>query len=307
MSLPLVALWNPAYPLSNNDQVASTIASAERFCRAIGGSLFVDESVHHVAGIGAWAPAATRRAALSRIAHADVWLAARGGYGCVDLLPALLSRDQLPYLIGYSDLTVFHAAFYAAREQKSVPESLYGYMPGVKHGERAFSSAVHNFFGEKSFHDPATCPEAQPLAPGSAAGTLFTGCLTVLAGLCGSAWMPDLSGCILCIEDIDERPYRLDRALWQLHASGCLSDIVGLLSNDFPAPIPDGYEGPSARDIITKWARQLDVPALFGFPFGHHPDPIALPCGRSAQLDVQDHTWSLTVAERQSNSSFVSG
>jgi muramoyltetrapeptide carboxypeptidase len=293
---PTVALWNPAYALTNREQVAAAITSAERFCQAIGGTLVVDNSVHDIAGIGAWAPAQQRRTALQRIMQANVCLAARGGYGCVDLLPELSKRTTLPYLIGYSDVTVLHAAW----AHQGQAESLYGFMPGVAHGERALSSAVHNFCGHASNFTPTMLPECRPLHAGSAKGRLFTACLSVLAGLCGSSWLPNLHGAILCIEDIDERPYRLDRALWQLHANGCLSHIVGLISNGFPAPTPANYSGPSAHDIIEKWARHLQIPALFAFPFGHHPDPIALPCGRLAQLDVSENSWSFAIMKRHS-------
>ena len=47
-------------------------------------------------------------------------------------------------------------------------------------------------------------------------GRLFAGCLSVISGLIGTPYMPDLTGSILVLEDVGEEPYRIDRNFSQL-------------------------------------------------------------------------------------------
>ena len=289
-----IYLWSPAYPLRSADQVVSATAAAQLFATAMGATLTVDEHLADLGAVGVW-PSVTKRIPGLRTALShDFLLAARGGYGCLDLLNHLPPTNPLPYLIGYSDVTVLHAAWRVL----GATESLYGFMPGVPHGERAMTTAIQCASGLGLHCEQTNYPSVSVVQEGQGSGPLFVACLSVLVGLIGTPWMPNLRGCILAIEDIDERPYRLDRALWQLHASGCLEGVVGLITNSFPATNPADYAGPSAEMMVTKWAQQLKIPAIIGFPFGHHPDPLALPCGRACQLQVTNSTWSVAISAR---------
>lgn len=291
---PSVVLWCPAYPLPPARQEPA-VGAARGLVEAIGGNLTVSSDFPLWLGEGAWAPAAQRQVAFRQALAADLLLAARGGYGCLDLLPEVAAhRGPLPGLIGYSDLTVLHAAW----KVRGGPETLYGFMPGVPHGQRALGSTLTLWRGEGQRWTRDLLPEVRGVRPGVAQGTLFAGCLRVLAGLVGTRWMPDLRGHLLAIEDIDERPYRIERDLQQLHLAGCLDGVVGLVTNAFPAATPAGYEGPSSSEIIVAWAARLGVPALAGLPFGHHDDPLTLPCGRMATLGVDTSGWHLDIAAR---------
>lgn len=246
-------------------------------------------------GEGAWAQADLRRAAFRQALTHDLLVAGRGGYGCLDLLEVVATHTgPLPGLVGYSDVTILHAAWAV----HGAPETLYGFMPGVPHGSRALGTAIALWQGHGQRWDGGSLPEVQVVRQGVVQGTLFAGCLRVLAGLIGTRWMPDLRGRILGIEDIDERPYRIDRDLRQLHLAGCLEGVAGLVTNSFPATLPNGYRGPSSSDIIRDWAERLGIPALVGLPFGHHADPLTLPCGRAATLCADHHGWSLDIARR---------
>jgi muramoyltetrapeptide carboxypeptidase len=273
------------------------LAAATAFSANIGRELVPAADLSVVLGSGAWRTAAERQATFRQALAHDVLLAARGGYGCLDLLAVLNDfTGPLPFLIGYSDLTILHAAW----SVRGAGESIYGFMPGVPHGSRAIASCESLWRGEGLALSPQTCPEVCIGHRGQAHGRLFAACLRVLTGLVGTPWMPSLRGTILAIEDIDERPYRIDRDLQQLFLAGCLDGVVGLVTNAFPAPIPNGYQGPTATQIITAWAERLQIPAIIALPFGHHADPLALPCGRLATLNVEADHWQLVVQPRLS-------
>jgi muramoyltetrapeptide carboxypeptidase len=290
--MPTAYLWCPAYPLRDEGQLVQTRAGARRLALAIGHDLIESPSLAALGGPGAWPEAAARAAEFEHALGYDLLLAARGGYGCVDLAPLALAAPRLPRLLGYSDLTVLHACWRVRR----AGETCYGYMPGVPGGERALATAVAMLRGEALALEASSCPGARALVSGRAEGELFAACLRVLASLAGTPAMPALDGCLLALEDVDERPYRIDRDLAQLHACGALRGVRALLFGSLRCTLPPDYAGPTAGDIAARWAARLGVPALVGLPIGHEADPLALPCGRKAALEVASPGWSLRIA-----------
>ncbi len=292
--MPSVVLWCPAYPLPPARQQPA-ISAALAFTQAIAAELTVSADFTTWLGEGAWAPAVSRRMTFRHALTHEVLLAGRGGYGCLDLLAEVaVHTGPLPGLIGYSDLSVLHAAWAV----RGGPETLYGFMPGVPHGNRALSSAIALWQGAGQCWDGAQMPEVLVVHQGAASGPLFAGCLRVLAGLVGTRWMPNLRGRLLAIEDLDERPYRIDRDIQQLQLAGCLDGVVGLITNSFPATVPAGYQGPTSAEVIAAWAQRLGIPALINLPFGHLDDPLTLPCGRTTTLSAGSDGWRLDIAAR---------
>ena len=271
--VPTAYLTAPAYPL-DDAALARARAAVMPWAESLGLTVVESPLLARTAGPGAWLPAVDRRADLQVALAHDVILAGRGGYGCLDLLEDWQPPTRWPLLIGYSDLTVLHAVWGGP--------SLYGFMPGVAHGPVAPASAATLMRGE------GQVIPGRALRTGTAQGPLFAGCLRVLTGLVGTPWMPDLGGHLLAIEDIDERPYRLDRDLWQLFHAGALLGVTGLIGGTFPATLPAGYAGPSADAVLAAWAERLGVPALGGVPFGHEADPVTLAIRRPSHLVVDD-------------------
>jgi muramoyltetrapeptide carboxypeptidase len=93
-------------------------------------------------------------------------------------------------------------------------------------------------------------------------------------------------------------PYRVDRNLHQLAASGMLDGIAGVVFGRFPVELPPNYAGPDLRTICQQWANRLRVPTVFGVPFGHDPDPLTLAQGRASRLTVHAAGWHLAQLSR---------
>ena len=169
-------------------------------------------------------------------------------------------------------------------------------MPALPAAARARHSLITLLQGETQNIDESLLHKGETLriiSPGKAEGPMFCGCLSVLASLVGGPCMPDLQGKILCIEDIDERPYAIDRALWQLYLAGHLNGLRALIGGRFP--VTDASQqgrGPSLDSIMQEWANRLQIPIAYGLPFGHEDDPIALPCGGFGQLNFAEQ-WSI--------------
>jgi muramoyltetrapeptide carboxypeptidase len=235
-------------------------------------------------GVFSAGPAARRAADFMR-AWSDPSIAAlvalRGGYGSVHLLP-LLSRDDMlrtPKLfIGYSDTTSLLSWLTC---QCGIP-GLHGPMV-----ERRLSRGSDGY-DEASFVALLRGGQGLELAPGGldvvcpgeAAGPMFGGTLTQLVASLATPYAFDPpAGCVLFIEDVNERPYRLDRMLTQLSLSGLLSRARALVFGEMRGCDEPGGDV-SAREVVEAATRGFDGPVIYGFPSGHTAGPCwTLPLG----------------------------
>jgi muramoyltetrapeptide carboxypeptidase len=216
-----------------------------------------------------------------------VW-AARGGYGVTRLLPSLRLRslrERPKLLCGFSDLTGLHAAFGALGLG-----SVHG--PNVGQiGELTEPALAQLKATVLSSLPPPPLTGATALSPGTARGVLLGGNLTLLASLCGTPHLPSLAGAILLLEDVGERPYRLDRVLTQLRSTGALAGVRGLALGAFVACEERGTTD-GVVPVFEELARELKVPAAIGFPIGHQDDNRAVPLGAEVELDAAAGTLS---------------
>ena len=293
--MPTAYCWCPAYPLADTTALARCREQLGAISQALGWTPLEAPSLTVHLPQGRWEEVNIRRAELRQALSHPILIAARGGYGCIDLIDDLLAYSERPgLLIGYSDLTVFHAVW----RDRGWGETLYGFLPAVPGGPRSLATTITLAKGDGLRCDQGSDAAVSPLRDGRANGRLFAACLRVLTSLIGTPAFPDLAGTILCLEDTDERPYQMDRDLQQLHRAGALRGVVGLVCGVFPARVAPGYAGPTSRDIAATWANRLGVPTIAGLPFGHDPDPLTLPCGRTAELTVNHAEWSLVIAAR---------
>ncbi len=119
--------------------------------------------------------------------------------------------------------------------------------------------------------------------------TLWGGNLSVLCALLGTPWFPRVKGGVLFIEDVNEHPYRIERALSQLHMAGVLKEQKAILFGTFTRfkSVP-GYDRGFGLESVTDWIqRSAKVPVLTGLPFGHVPTKVMLPVGQKVDLIVQ--------------------
>jgi muramoyltetrapeptide carboxypeptidase len=225
-------------------------------------------------------------------------IAARGGYGSVQVLPLLDAQAiaATPKLfIGYSDNT----SLLSWLTCQCGITALHGPML-----ERRLSRGPDGY-DESSFLALLQGGAGLTLAPdgllvlqhGEVRGPLFGGTLTQLAASLGTPYAFDPPrGSILFIEDVNERPYRIDRMLTQLRLSGVLERASALVFGEMRAcDEPDRRV--TTRDVITRLTSGFRGPVVFGFPSGHTAGPCwTLPLGVTVTLVTRPHP-SLIVEE----------
>jgi muramoyltetrapeptide carboxypeptidase len=235
-------------------------------------------------------PAVTRTAAFQR-AWSDpsiaALVAARGGYGSIHLLPLL---DPSTFaaapkaFIGYSDntslltrltLTGRIISFHGPMLEGRLARGVDGY------DRDTFMKCLCR----PQPLDEITHPQLEVLHSGEAAGMLIGGTLTQLCASLGTpyAFNPP-GGCVLFLDEVAERPYRLDRMLTQLYLSGILSRASALVFGELPRCDEPGGT-PSARDVVEELTRGFRGPIIYGLPSGHTSGPtLTLPFGVRARV-----------------------
>jgi muramoyltetrapeptide carboxypeptidase len=127
-----------------------------------------------------------------------------------------------------------------------------------------------------------------PLRQGRGAGTLLGGSLSLLAALAGTPWVPDFSGAIIFLEEVDEEPYRVDRMLTQLKACGMFARPGGIVAGQFSDCLPKDPKLPflSIETLLAALADHAGAPFVAGCQFGHVSSKLTFPVGLEAVLDA---------------------
>ena len=221
------------------------------------------------------------------LADADVGanVAARGGYGATRLLEHLdaarIGRAR-KLLVGFSDVTALHCAWLRAglRAVHGPMVAALGRAPGELLGR--WIAAVEGVA-------PPPLSDLTPLAGGAAEGPLVGGNLAVLAALVGTPYAPPLDGAVLFLEDVGERPYRVDRMLTTLRHAGWLARVRGVVLGAFTDSAP-GPDGTDVDAVLADRLGDLGVPVGAGLPAGHVDDHLELPLGAPVRLDADAGT-----------------
>ncbi len=222
-----------------------------------------------------------------------IWCA-RGGYGCSRLLPYIqydLFKKYPKALIGYSDITALHVAIHQAT-------GLVTFHGPVGASDFTEYTALQL---QKVLMEPEAGPspvlrapgeDSGPFAPytirpGVASGPLMGGNLSLLSALAGTDFQAKVKGKLLFVEEVGEKPYRVDRMLVQLLQSCDVRQAAGIMLGVFAdCEAAEGDRSLSLSDTLKGQLAGLGIPVAYGISFGHVKDQCTLPLGIPAQFDA---------------------
>lgn len=211
---------------------------------------------------------------------------ARGGFGLSRLLDRLdwSGLQHAPkWLVGFSDTTALHLA--VQRHCHLAGASGFLLYPSARTGEPA--PATEQSLWATLRHRPTDISGLRCQSPGVARGPLLGGCLSVLCSLLGTPHLPDFRGAVLILEDVGERPYRLDRMLQQMHSAGVFDGVSGILWGHFEDCQAVNTLDGRLRDLFAHWNQRLGVPAASGLQYGHGIESLVVPLGSHVVLDAE--------------------
>jgi muramoyltetrapeptide carboxypeptidase len=229
------------------------------------------------------------RAALLEEETQAVWCI-RGGYGTARVLPLLdlpRLRRRPKLVVGFSDITALLLQLARPGGYVTIHGPVVIQLPRLAVADRRWLETLLFDAGEGR---SIPFGRVRTLVPGAAEGRLAAGNLSILASLAGTPFAPDLRGTLLCIEDVGEEAYRLDRLFWQLASAGLLRGVRGIVVGELEGCTPTGSSRHSARRVLEQAAAALGIPALSGAAFGHGRRNVAIPIGVRARLDAEAGT-----------------
>jgi muramoyltetrapeptide carboxypeptidase len=144
-------------------------------------------------------------------------------------------------------------------------------------------------FGERDWWDAAGCSVWRE---GTAEGRLVGGCLSVLVTTLGTPYEIETDGAILFLEDVAEKPYRIDRMLTHLKHAGKLRGVRGIVVGAM-LDCDDGEGTDTLREIFLDVVSHPDVPIVFGLEAGHGSQNVVLPLGCRVRLAADEQRLDL--------------
>jgi muramoyltetrapeptide carboxypeptidase len=257
--------------------------------RRLGFEPVYDDSVFERQRYVAGPPAVRARAIQAAWRNPSVagLIAVRGGWGSAQVLP-FLDRDEARLVrkpfIGCSDLTAMLTFLTACSDMVAFHGPMLAGRSGL--GEAGYDRP--SFLSALTRREPMgelAAADVETLRPGEAAGVLLGGTLTQLLASLGTpfAFAPP-AGHVLFLDEVGERPYRLDRMVTQLRQTGLLARAAAVVIGELPqCDEPGGAV--TARAVMADVFADFPGPVLIGFPSGHTTGPaMTLPLGVACRV-----------------------
>lgn len=226
---------------------------------------------------------------------------ARGGYGVTRIIDgvdwAALRADPKP-VVGYSDITALHMAGYGRAGVAGVHGPVLASFHTPEDADGPVIAALRDalFTGDPVVVKTAGHEPTGRLTSGASAGTgpLLGGNLSLIVDAVGTPTALDHTGAVLLIEEINEEPYRVDRALTQLRRAGALDGLAGVALGNF-TNCADEWKV-DVVDVVGEFLAGLGVPVVGGLPIGHGIRQETVPYGTTATVDPLTGTLTVEAA-----------
>lgn len=227
-------------------------------------------------------------------------LCARGGYGCIHLLPHFeqpMLAENAKWIAGFSDVSALHAMMHSAGVA-SLHSPMAKHMATLGRADE-YTRRLLAALGPWQEIECSAAPDARNIC-GTARGELRGGNLAVLNSLADTPYdilhIGDGERVILFIEDIAEKIYAVERMLIRLILGGNIGRLSGLIIGRFTEYTADRNH-PTMEDMISRLLSRYDIriPTAFGFPVGHVDENVTLVEGAQAELTVAPEGVCLTM------------
>ncbi|WP_446898223.1 S66 peptidase family protein [Clostridium sp. LBM24168] len=229
----------------------------------------------------------------------DMILCIRGGYGAMRILPLIdfnIIKNNPKIFSGFSDITIlinniyskcniitFHSPMCNSNFQDKI--TLESFINTLTYGYKPFK--IQNADGKTDGY----LNSSTYFNGNSASGILVGGNLSLITSTIGTPYELDTKNKILFIEDVDERPYQIDRMLTQLILSGKLQECNGIILGQFEnCKLPNYRSSLTLDEVFKDRLINLDKPIIVNFQCGHSYPRLTIPIGAHVKIDCKEQT-----------------
>lgn len=207
----------------------------------------------------------------------------RGGYGSARLLEPLSALKKNPpvkkIFIGHSDVTVLHdwihqnlhwptLHFPVLREMFFTSSSSQKKLKKLMSGLSQVTFSGLKVLNKKKIKSKKIISQ------------ITGGNITLIQSAIGTPWNVSRKG-ILFLEDVNEQPYRIHRALWQMKQSGVFKKVRAVIFGKRQKE----YNKDILEQVLKPFAKEVSFPVLAGLPCGHGEVNDPLPFGTRTELN----------------------
>jgi len=229
----------------------------------------------------------------------DAILCVRGGYGCTRIMTLIdyeTIKNNPKALIGFSDVTALLNGIFKLTGLVTFHGPVGSTLNEV-YCKKALENILTPNKNLKSIHNAVILPENSKnpeyerytITEGKAKGILCGGSLTLINALIGTPHEIDFTDAIVCIEDVEEAPYRVDRMLTQLIEGPTFKKAAGIIfgvcAGCNESTNPNSF---SLKEVIMDRIKPLGIPAVYGMSFGHVAQNFTFPIGITASFDTAE-------------------
>ncbi len=222
----------------------------------------------------------------------------RGGYGCTRFIHNIdyqIIKKNPKVLIGYSDITALLQSiykktgligFHGPLAASKLPDYSLEYFQKVlmhPNAKLRIENAIENQRNELKNY------RSKVIRPGKASGKLIGGNLSLVSALAGTKYEVSVKNKILMLEDVGEKPYRIDRMLTQLRQSCDLTKASAIVLGIFE-DCEGGDNSLSLEETLEDRLGDLGIPVIYGMSFGHIHHQFTFPIGIEAAIDTNEET-----------------
>ncbi len=215
----------------------------------------------------------------------------RGGYNSHALLPELdydIIKSNPKPIFGFSDITALQMGIYSQTGNVSCASILLKY---------DFESGGIAPITNKSLQDVLggnnqKIQSGKSLNGGVASGVLLGTNLCVFQSLAGTKYYPDLTNSILFFEDVDASTYQIETYLNSLKQNEGFAGVRAIVFGQWTDINIRHSNQKDITQILDNFAKDVKIPMIKDFAFGHVYSRYSLPLGASVSIDANNCTIS---------------
>ncbi|AWX45594.1 Muramoyltetrapeptide carboxypeptidase [Flagellimonas maritima] len=235
----------------------------------------------------------------------DAILCARGGYGCTRIMQ-MIDYENIKLnpkiLVGFSDITAllngiqketglitFHGPVGSTIEDDYSQQEFTNTLMQPNYPQPITNVLLKD---QEMINNPEY--ERYTITSGISTGKLVGGSLTLVNALVGTPHEIDFTDAIVCLEDVEEAPYRIDRMLTQLIEGASFKNAKGIVFGVFAGcNSSSNSKSFTLKEVIMDRIAPLQIPAAYGMSFGHVPNNFTFPIGINANWDADKMTLEI--------------
>ncbi len=225
----------------------------------------------------------------------------KGGSGSPQIIPYLAKIKNLPkqekLFIAFSDITSIHFFLNQEWGWKTVHGPILWQVIRERIDKESISQIENIIFGKEYKRDFELNAVSKNLKSQTIdTSAIIGGNLKLVQCSIGTQWQIKAKNKILLFEDINEKPYQVDRILTHILQSGLCKGAKAIIFGDFEGGEVD-MDMPLIDKILEKFANEVKIPVFKISGIGHTTRNWAIHFGVPAKIKIAKDKMSLNVSK----------